>query len=51
MRDEEHPHQCPYCDLRFMYHSHHDAQVQVPNGMAGAFLIGDMLGILQRFRA
>jgi len=25
-----------------MYHSHHDAQVQVPNGMAGAFLIGDM---------
>jgi FtsP/CotA-like multicopper oxidase with cupredoxin domain len=24
-----------------MYHSHHDAQVQVPNGMAGAFLIGD----------
>jgi len=25
-----------------MYHSHHDAQIQVPNGMAGAFLIGDM---------
>ena len=25
-----------------MYHSHHDAQVQVPNGMAGAFLIGTM---------
>ena len=25
-----------------MYHSHHDAQVQVPNGMAGAFLIGHM---------
>ncbi|MCU1387286.1 MAG: putative multicopper oxidase [Ilumatobacteraceae bacterium] len=25
-----------------MYHSHHDAQTQVPNGMAGAFLIGDM---------
>ena len=25
-----------------MYHSHHDAQVQVPNGMAGAFLIGEM---------
>lgn len=25
-----------------MYHSHHDAQVQIPNGMAGAFLIGDM---------
>jgi len=24
-----------------MYHSHHDAQVQVPNGMAGAILIGD----------
>ena len=24
-----------------MYHSHHDAQVQVPNGLAGAFLIGD----------
>lgn len=19
MRDEEHPHQCPYCDLRFVY--------------------------------
>ena len=25
-----------------MYHSHHDAQVQVPNGMFGAFLIGEM---------
>lgn len=25
-----------------MYHSHHDAQVQVPNGLAGAFLIGDV---------
>ncbi len=25
-----------------MYHSHHNAQTQVPNGMAGAFLIGDM---------
>jgi len=25
-----------------MYHSHHDAQTQVPDGMAGAFLIGDM---------
>jgi FtsP/CotA-like multicopper oxidase with cupredoxin domain len=25
-----------------MYHSHHDAQIQVPNGMAGAFLIGSM---------
>ncbi len=25
-----------------MYHSHHDAQVQVPNGMAGTFLIGTM---------
>jgi FtsP/CotA-like multicopper oxidase with cupredoxin domain len=25
-----------------MYHSHHDAQTQVPNGLAGAFLIGDM---------
>ena len=24
-----------------MYHSHHNAQVQVPNGLAGAFLIGD----------
>jgi hypothetical protein len=21
MRDEEHPHQCPYCDLRFLYAS------------------------------
>jgi len=19
MRDEEHPHSCPYCDLRFLY--------------------------------
>lgn len=25
-----------------MYHSHHDAAVQVPNGLAGAFLIGDL---------
>jgi uncharacterized cupredoxin-like copper-binding protein len=25
-----------------MYHSHHDAQIQIPNGMAGAFLIGEM---------
>ena len=25
-----------------IYHSHHDAQIQVPNGMFGAFLIGDM---------
>jgi FtsP/CotA-like multicopper oxidase with cupredoxin domain len=25
-----------------MYHSHHDAQTQVPNGLAGAFLIGSM---------
>ena len=24
-----------------MYHSHHNAQVQVPNGLAGAMLIGD----------
>lgn len=24
-----------------MYHSHHNAQVQVPNGMAGALIIGD----------
>ncbi len=24
-----------------MYHSHHNAQVQVPNGLAGAILIGD----------
>jgi manganese oxidase len=24
-----------------MYHSHHDAQIQVPNGMAGAIIIGD----------
>ena len=24
-----------------MYHSHHDAQVQVPNGLAGAIIIGD----------
>ena len=24
-----------------MYHSHHNAEVQVPNGMAGAFIIGD----------
>jgi manganese oxidase len=25
-----------------IYHSHHDAQVQVPNGLFGAMLIGDM---------
>lgn len=25
-----------------MYHSHHDAQTQIPNGLAGAFIIGDM---------
>ena len=25
-----------------MYHSHHDAQAQVPNGLAGAFLVGEM---------
>jgi plastocyanin len=25
-----------------MYHSHHDAQVQVPNGMLGIFQIGDV---------
>jgi FtsP/CotA-like multicopper oxidase with cupredoxin domain len=25
-----------------MYHSHHNAQTQVPNGLAGTFLIGDM---------
>ena len=24
-----------------MYHSHHDAQVQIPNGLAGALIIGD----------
>jgi manganese oxidase len=24
-----------------IYHSHHDAQVQVPNGLFGAFIIGD----------
>jgi FtsP/CotA-like multicopper oxidase with cupredoxin domain len=25
-----------------MYHSHHNAQTQVPNGLAGAFLVGDL---------
>jgi FtsP/CotA-like multicopper oxidase with cupredoxin domain len=25
-----------------MYHSHHDAQIQVPNGMLGIFQVGDM---------
>lgn len=25
-----------------MYHSHHDAVTQVPNGLAGAFLVGEM---------
>jgi FtsP/CotA-like multicopper oxidase with cupredoxin domain len=25
-----------------MYHSHHDAQIQVPGGLAGAFLVGDL---------
>jgi len=24
-----------------MYHSHHDAQVQIPNGLAGAIIVGD----------
>ena len=24
-----------------MYHSHHNAQVQIPNGLAGALIIGD----------
>ena len=24
-----------------MYHSHHNAQIQIPNGMAGALIIGD----------
>ena len=28
-----------------MYHSHHNAQVQVPNGLAGAILIGDWKAI------
>ena len=28
-----------------MYHSHHNAQVQVPNGLAGAILIGDWKSI------
>ena len=25
-----------------MYHSHHNAQIQVPNGLAGAFLVGQI---------
>jgi FtsP/CotA-like multicopper oxidase with cupredoxin domain len=25
-----------------IYHSHHDAQVQVPNGLFGAFIVGEM---------
>ncbi len=25
-----------------MYHSHHNAQVQVPNGLAGTFMVGNM---------
>ncbi len=31
-----------------MYHSHHNAQVQVPNGMAGALLIGDWKSIAMK---
>ncbi|MFM8002559.1 MAG: multicopper oxidase domain-containing protein, partial [Actinomycetota bacterium] len=31
-----------------MYHSHHNAQVQVPNGLAGALLIGDWRDLAMR---
>ena len=31
-----------------MYHSHHNAQVQVPNGMAGALLVDDWKAIAMR---
>lgn len=31
-----------------MYHSHHNAQVQVPNGLAGALIIGDWKNIAAR---
>ena len=33
-----------------MYHSHHNAQVQVPNGMLGIFQVGDV-GAARRHRA
>lgn len=31
-----------------MYHSHHDAQVQIPNGLAGAIIIGDWKAIAMK---
>jgi FtsP/CotA-like multicopper oxidase with cupredoxin domain len=33
-----------------MYHSHHNAQVQVPNGLAGAFIIGDYTEIPEELK-
>ena len=31
-----------------MYHSHHNAQVQIPNGLAGAIIIGDWKSIAMK---
>ena len=39
MRDEKHPHQCPYCDLRFRYASEiRDHALHDPKEHAEAFL-------------
>ena len=34
-----------------MYHSHHNAQVQIPNGLAGAIIIGDWKAIAAKTAA
>lgn len=34
-----------------MYHSHHNAQVQIPNGLAGALIIGDWKAIATKSAA
>ena len=34
-----------------MYHSHHNAQVQIPNGLAGALIIGDWKAIAAKTAA
>jgi FtsP/CotA-like multicopper oxidase with cupredoxin domain len=34
-----------------MYHSHHNAQVQIPNGLAGAIIIGDWKAIATKTAA
>lgn len=34
-----------------MYHSHHNGQVQIPNGLAGSFLIGDWKSMVMKNNA